>query len=116
MPHFYCHLSASDEFFPDEIGWEVSNLATAHKRAVMFAESVMMVSALSDHGADWRRWNVQIVDDKSQRVMTVMFPSCCVHEEQAPTQERKGARALLQHLNMAWDEAGNGRQLRRHTP
>jgi hypothetical protein len=117
MPRFYCHLYAPDEFFPDKIGWDVSDLATAHKRAVMLAERVMMISALADHGPDWGRWKMQIVDDNSQRVMTVIFPFCHVHEEQTRTQEPKGARALLQHLNIFWDEVGNCRSLRtRHRP
>ena len=101
MPRFFCHLSAPAEFFPDELGWDVSDLATAQNRAVMLAERVRMISALADHGPDWRRWKVQIVDDDSQRVMTVIFPFCHVHEEQALTQEPKGACALQQHLQYA---------------
>jgi hypothetical protein len=117
MPRFFCHLSAPDEFLPDKIGWDVSDLAAAHKRAVMLAERVMMISALADHGPDWRRWKVQIVDDNSQRVLTVIFPSSHVHEEQAPTQEPKGARTLLQHLNRHLGDVGNCRPLRRrHIP
>ena len=86
MPRFYCHLSAPDEFFPDKIGWDVSDLATAHKKAVMLAERVMMISILADHEPDWRRWKAQIVDENSQRVMTVLFHSCCVHDEQTRIQ------------------------------
>jgi hypothetical protein len=112
MPRFYCHLSAPDEFFPDKIGWDVSDLAAAHKRAVRLADRVMRVSALADHGPDWRQWNVQIVDDNAQRVMTVMFPPCPVHEEQAREPEPKGARALLRHLERALD-GGNVLPLRR---
>jgi hypothetical protein len=107
VPRFYCHLSAPDEFFPDKIGWDVSDLATAHKRAVMLAERVMMISALADHGPDWRRWKVQIVDDNSRRVMTVMFPTCHVQQSRYAPSNRGAARALLQHLNMFWDEVGN---------
>src|SRR5262245_11988906 len=112
MPRFYCHLSAPDEFFPDSIGWDVSDLAAAHKRAVLLADRVMKVSALADHGADWRHWNVQIVDDNAHRVMTVMFPPSPVQAEPAREPQPKDARGLLRHLERAVD-AGNVLPLRR---
>ena len=111
MPRFYCHLSAPDEFFPDRIGWDVSDLAAAHKRAVLLADRVMKVSALADHGADWRQWNVQIVDDNAQPVMTVMFPPSPVQAEPAREPEPTGARALMRQLERALD-GGNVLPLR----
>jgi len=112
MPRFYCHLSAPDGFFPDRIGWDVDDLATAHKRAVRLAEHVMRISDLADHEADWRQWKAQIVEDNSQRVMTVMFP-CHAHDDTSISREPKGARALLRYLDMSWNEDGNHRPLRR---
>jgi hypothetical protein len=95
MSRFFCHLYGPDEFFPDTIGWDVSDLAAAHKRAVMFAERVMMISELADHEPDWRRWKLQIVDDNSRRVMTVILSSCCVHIEQTHTHTGTGGRPRL---------------------
>jgi hypothetical protein len=113
MPRFYCHLSAPDGFFPDRIGWEVDDLATAHKRAVKLAERVMRLSDLADHRSDWRKWKVQIVEDNSRRVMTVMFPSRHANDDTSTGWELKGARALLRYLDVSWNEVGNRRPRRR---
>jgi len=90
---------------PSKPTWSERLQVAAQIAALTLAERVMKISALADHGADWRRWKVQVVEDDSQRIMTVIFPFCHVYEKQAPTQEPKGARALLQHLAMRLGES-----------
>ena len=37
MPKFYFHLSNCDECFPDDIGYDLSDIAAAHTRAKRLA-------------------------------------------------------------------------------
>ena len=39
MPKFYFHLSNCDERFPDNIGYDLPDVAAAHKRAKRLAKS-----------------------------------------------------------------------------
>ena len=48
MPRFYFHLSAPDQDFPDDIGSDVGDLATAHSIAVRLMKRVMMFSSFAD--------------------------------------------------------------------
>ena len=75
MPLFYFHLSATDEDFRDEIGWELVDLSAAHFRAVKLADRVRMLSAFSNCAPDFRRWTVRVADDRKNTVLTVIFPS-----------------------------------------
>jgi hypothetical protein len=90
MSRFYFHLSGPNESFPDAIGWDLRDLAAAHKRAITLAERVMTVSKLADYGRDWRRWKVQIVDDNAQLVLVLMFPPCDRQRQQATTRAPAG--------------------------
>ena len=52
MQRFYFHLSAPDQYFPDNIGSDVSDLAAAHFIAVRLMKRVMMISAFADCAPD----------------------------------------------------------------
>ena len=75
MPRFHFHLSASDQSFRDDTGFDVVDLADAHSRAVRLAYRVMMYAAFSDCQPDLRRWSVQITDGGHRPVLTVIFPA-----------------------------------------
>ena len=50
MPRFYFHLSAPDQDFPDDIGSDVGDLATAHSIAVRLMKRVMQYCPVNLRG------------------------------------------------------------------
>ena len=68
MPRFYFHLSAPDQDFPDNIGSEGSDLATAHFIAVRLMKRVMMISSFADCAPDLRRWTVKVADERGRQL------------------------------------------------
>ncbi len=76
MAHFYFHLSAPDEYFADNIGYDVSDPAAAHSIAVRLAGRVMrFVPFFQNRALDFRHWTVKVTDEEQQPVLTVMFPA-----------------------------------------
>jgi hypothetical protein len=76
MARFYFHLSTPDERFHDNIGQDVNDLAAAHSIAVRLAGRVeTFVPFFLDRALDFRRWTVEVTNERQQRVMTVMFPT-----------------------------------------
>ena len=97
MPRFYFHLSAPDQDFPDDIGSDASDLATAHSIAVRLMKRVMMISSFADCAPDLRRWTVKVADERRRPVFTVIFPTYFVPRGWKPV--LVGARALLRRLD-----------------
>jgi hypothetical protein len=98
MSRFYFHLSAPDQDFPDDIGSDVSDLATAHSVAVRLMKRVMMFSSFADCAPEFRRWTVKVTDERRRPVFTVIFPTYFVPRGWKPVLV-SGARALLQRLD-----------------
>ena len=73
MPKFYFHLSNCDERFPDDIGYDLPDIAAAHTRAKRLANLVMTTSRLSSHPFDWRRWTVTVTDDSQGAILIIPF-------------------------------------------
>jgi hypothetical protein len=100
MPRFYFHLSAPDQFFPDNLGSEVPDLAAAHVRAVQLMDRLNMFGAIADHSPDFQRWIVHVVDEESRPAITVLFPTKFMTGKPRPMQEFDGVRKLLRRYNM----------------
>jgi Domain of unknown function (DUF6894) len=83
MPRFYFHLSNSDECFPDDIGCDLVDLATAHTRAERLAHRVMMISCLASYEPEWRRWTVTITDEPQGPIL-LTIPFGCFGEDRTP--------------------------------
>jgi hypothetical protein len=98
MSRFYFHLSAPDQDFPDDIGSDVSDLATAHSVAMRLMKRVMMFSSFADCAPDLRRWTVEVTDERRRPIFTVIFPTYFVPRGWKPVLV-SGARALLQRLD-----------------
>jgi hypothetical protein len=97
MPRFHLHLCAPGQVFKDNIGSDLSSLSAAHTRALLLANRVMTFFDFADRTSDFRRWTVEITDDKQQPRMSVKFPTRLARGEQngVPSQ---GARTLLEWL------------------
>jgi hypothetical protein len=73
MQKFYFHLSNCDECFPDDIGYDLPDIAAAHTRAKRLANLVMTTSRLASHAFDWRRWTVTVAHDSQGAILIVPF-------------------------------------------
>jgi hypothetical protein len=74
MPRFYFHLCAPDQIFAD-MGSDLSDLSAAHARALLLADRVMMMFGFADRTSDFRRWTVDVIDEKHRSLITVKFRS-----------------------------------------
>ena len=98
MPRFYFHLCAPDQVFADNMGSDLSDLSAAHARALILADRMMMIFGFADRTSDFRRWTVDVADEKQRSLITVKFPI------NFPRGKRKavangGVRLLLQRLD-----------------
>jgi hypothetical protein len=76
MARFYFHLSTPDEYFHDDIGHDLNDLAAAHSVAIRLAGRVeTFVPFFLDRALNFRRWTVEVTNESQQRVITVMFPT-----------------------------------------
>ena len=98
MPRFYFHLCAPDQVFADNMGSDLSDLSAAHARALLLADRVMMMFGFADRTADFRRWTVDITDEKQRSLITVRFPINFPRGKRKAVAGR-GVRPLLQRLD-----------------
>jgi hypothetical protein len=98
MPRFYFHLSKSDEFSPDTIGTDVSDLAAAHFRALQVVDCVISFSGLAGREPDWRRWAVHITDQMQQPVVTLIFSACLMAEKRIAITKQMAAMLPVRSL------------------
>jgi hypothetical protein len=76
MARFYLNLSTPNEYFKDNVGYDVNDTAAAHSAAVRLASRVeTFVPFFLNRALDFRGWTVEVTDEKRRRVVTVMFPT-----------------------------------------
>jgi uncharacterized protein DUF6894 len=73
MPHLYFHLKMNDDYFPDQTGQQVSDLAAAHSRAVLLGRRVIQHCDLHDQALSVERLVVAIEDDTGRALMSVIL-------------------------------------------
>ena len=98
MPRFYFHLCAPDQVFADNMGSDLSDLSVAHARALLLADRVMMIFGFADRTSDFRRWTVDVTDEKQRSLITVRFPINFPRGKRDAVASR-GVRPLLQRLD-----------------
>ena len=101
MPLFYFHLSNSTAVIRDKIGCDVSDLASAHSRAVRLADRIIGISDLTDYEPDFHRWTVQVADQNQQSVVTLIFSACSMAQKRNPITQIEDAHRLQQYLDEA---------------
>ena len=76
MARFYLNLSTPDEYFEDDIGYDVNDPVDAHSAAVRLACRLeTLLPFFLDRALDFRRWTVEVTNEKRQRVVTAIFPT-----------------------------------------
>jgi hypothetical protein len=98
MPRFYFHLCAPDQVFADNMGSDLSDLSAAHARALLLADRVMMIFGFADRTSDFRRWTVDVADEKQRSLITVRFPINFPRGKRKAVANR-GVRPLLLRLD-----------------
>ncbi len=96
MPNFYFHFTMDDEFFPDRMGQNFSDLAAAHSHAIVLASRVMSYCEVESRTPRTERWVVSIEDDAGRVLMSVIIrcESAACDVRRVPTrQSRLGSRS-----------------------
>jgi hypothetical protein len=76
----------------------LSDLSAAHARALLFADRVMMIFEFADRTSDFRRWTVDVTDEKQRSLITVKFPINFPRGKRSAVAS-SGVRPLLQRLD-----------------
>ena len=74
---YYFHIASECRVYTDDRGVMLSDLATAHRRAVSLIWKCM---SLDKDEQDWRRWHVRIADDTGRSLVIVLFPTAWLRE------------------------------------
>ena len=67
---YYLHVPSECRVYDDDRGAMLSDLATAHRRAVSLISKCM---SLDPEEQDWRGWRVKIADDTGRTLVVVPF-------------------------------------------
>ena len=74
MPRFFFHIKTPDEYFEDDIGSDLDDLAAVHSVAARLVSCVMRWTPLGNNPPDFRHWIVKVTDERQQLVLSMMFP------------------------------------------
>jgi hypothetical protein len=69
MNRFFFHLASKDNTIWDEKGRDFTDLAAAHRHAMLLIHKMV---ALDD--VDWAGWSINVTDASYGSVLSVLFP------------------------------------------
>jgi hypothetical protein len=69
MIRFFFHLASKDNTIWDEKGRDLTDLAAAHRHAMLLIHKFL---ALDD--SDWDGWSIKVTDGTQRSVLSVLFP------------------------------------------
>lgn len=70
MNRLFFHFWSKRRLIRDTEGRELSDLAAAHRHAMLLIHKAAMLL----DGLDWRGWSVKVTDDAGRPVLNVLFP------------------------------------------
>jgi hypothetical protein len=76
MCRFFFHFSFKDELIRDGNGREFSDLAAAHRHAMLLIQK-----AVSLDDMDWGGWTIRVTDANDRSALTVLFPKVSYFRE-----------------------------------
>ena len=74
MPRFFFHFKTPDDYFEDDIGSDLDDLAAVHSVAARLVSCVIRWTPLGNNPPDFRHWIVKVTDERQQPVLSMMFP------------------------------------------
>jgi len=69
MNRFFFHIASKDDSILDTKGREFSDLATAHRHAMLLIHKILLLDDL-----DWQGWSINVTDASNRSVLSVLFP------------------------------------------
>jgi hypothetical protein len=71
MVRFYFHLASKDgNIILDTKGYEFSDLATAHRHAVMLINKMVLLTT----DVEWQGWSMKVTNENNRSILSVLFP------------------------------------------
>jgi hypothetical protein len=70
MNRFFFNLVGKDTKICDPNGKEFSDLAYAHRHAMLLIHKI----AVLDEESDWQGWSIEVTDANNRSVLSVLFP------------------------------------------
>jgi hypothetical protein len=98
VPRFFFHFKTPDDYFEDDIGSDLDDLAAVHSAAARLVSCVIRWTPLANSPPDFRHWIVTVTDERRQSVLSMIFPLNDVPKNCKPT-TTNDARALLLALD-----------------
>lgn len=69
MSRFFFHLASKENNIFDTNGREFSDLATAHRHAILLINKMVLLGDV-----DWQGWSINVTDANHRSVLSVLFP------------------------------------------
>lgn len=69
MKRFFFHFKSKDGNVCDAKGCEFSDLASAHRHAILLIQRIVLLDDI-----DWRGWSIKVTDENNRSVLSVLFP------------------------------------------
>ena len=69
MNRFFFHFASKDDSIFDTKGREFSDLAAAHRHAMLLIHKMVLLDDM-----DWRGWSINVTDASNRSVLSVLFP------------------------------------------
>jgi hypothetical protein len=69
MNRFFFHLASKDDRIFDTKGRQFSDLAAAHRHAMLLIHKMVLLDDM-----DWRGWSINVADAGNRSVLSVLFP------------------------------------------
>ncbi len=73
MNRFFFHIASKDDGILDTKGREFSDLATAHRHAMLLIHKMVLLDDM-----DWQGWSINVTDASNRSVLSVLFPQISV--------------------------------------
>ena len=82
---FFFHLSSRDDKILDNRGRELSDLAAAHRHAMLLIHKMVLLDDV-----DWRGWSISVSDETNRSILIVLFPqTSCLQSQGKSRQENR---------------------------
>jgi hypothetical protein len=83
MNRFFFNLVSKDDKIYDTRGAEFSDLAHAHRHAMLLIHKWVML----DDDSDWQGWSIDVTDASNQSLLNVLFPQASRFQFKRPARE-----------------------------
>jgi hypothetical protein len=83
MNRFFFNLVSKDNKICDTKGAEFSDLAYAHRHAMLLIHKMVLLA----DDSDWQGWSMEVTDAGNRSVLSVLFPQASRFQFKRPARE-----------------------------